>query len=72
MSWVAIFVLSTSRRTICPPVTSLRNGSRFHATHTIREAVRDLKNVFDEGLIQNYMENPWYFNIKTMQQINLT
>lgn len=43
----------------------------FRATHSIREAVRDLKNAFQEGLIPNSFTEPRYFNIKTMQQVDL-
>ena len=31
----------------------------------------DLKNAFDAGKIQNPMEDIRYFNIKTMQALNL-
>ena len=43
----------------------------FEAQHTIREAVEDLKNVFDEGLLPDSLENEMYFNIKRMQSLNL-
>jgi nucleoside-diphosphate-sugar epimerase len=43
----------------------------FRATHSIREAVRDLKQAFDEGRIPDSLEDPRYFNIKTMQQVGL-
>ncbi len=43
----------------------------FKATHTISQAVRDLKNAFDAGLITDSMAAPKYFNIKTMQMVNL-
>ena len=44
----------------------------FKPTHSIEEAVRDLKDSFERGLLINPLENEKYFNIKTMQSINLT
>ncbi len=43
----------------------------FVATHTIQQAVEDLCNAFDKGLLPDSMENEMYFNIKRMQSINL-
>ncbi len=43
----------------------------FRATHTIREAVADLVNAFEQKLLQNSLENECYFNIKRMQALNL-
>ncbi len=43
----------------------------FEAQHTIQEAVEDLKNAFDEGLLPDSLENEMYFNIKRMQSLNL-
>ena len=43
----------------------------FEAQHTIREAVEDLKNAFDNGLLPNSLENEMYFNIKRMQSLSL-
>jgi len=43
----------------------------FKPKHTIGEAVRDLKNAFDQGKISNSMTDMRYYNIKTMQAINL-
>lgn len=44
----------------------------FEAQHTIREAVEDLKDAFDKGLLQDSLENEKYFNIKRMQNLRLT
>ena len=44
----------------------------FEAQHTIREAVEDLKNAFDNGLLSDSLENEMYFNIKRMQNLDLT
>ena len=43
----------------------------FRAQHTIAEAVADLKQAFESGLLPESMNDPRYFNIKTMQAINL-
>ena len=43
----------------------------FEAQHTIQEAVEDLKNAFDNGLLPDSLENEMYFNIKRMQSLNL-
>ena len=43
----------------------------FEAKHMIEEAIEDLKNAFDKGLLPDSMENERYFNIKRMQNINL-
>ncbi len=43
----------------------------FEPKHSIEDAVSDLKDAFDKGLIQNSFENEKYFNVKLMQNINL-
>lgn len=43
----------------------------FVPKHTIEDAVRDLKNAFDKGLIPASFEDPKYFNVKLMQEIEL-
>ena len=43
----------------------------FKPAHSIEEAVLDLKEGFERGLLVNPLENEKYFNIKTMQRINL-
>ena len=43
----------------------------FTASHTIREAVIDLHNAFNKGLLPNSLEDERYFNIKRMQSLNL-
>lgn len=49
----------------------IKNELGFIAKHSIEEAVMDLKNAFDAGKIPNPMEDIRYFNIKTMQALNL-
>jgi nucleoside-diphosphate-sugar epimerase len=43
----------------------------FRPKHTIDEAVRDLKAAFDAGKIKNSMTESSYYNIKTMQAVDL-
>jgi len=43
----------------------------FNASHTIQEAVADLRNAFNKGLLPNSMDDDRYFNIKRMQFLNL-
>ena len=43
----------------------------FKAKHTIKDAVTDLCEAFDRGLLPNSLEDEMYFNIKRMQKINL-
>ena len=43
----------------------------FTASHTIKDAVSDIKNAFEKGLLPNSLEDEMYFNIKRMQSLNL-
>ena len=43
----------------------------FAAKHSIKEAIEELKEAFEEGLLQDPLENEKYFNLKRMQSINL-
>jgi hypothetical protein len=43
----------------------------FVPQHTIEEAVQDLVHAFDAGKIPNSMTDIRYYNIKTMQAIDL-
>ncbi|OHD69335.1 MAG: UDP-glucose 4-epimerase [Spirochaetes bacterium RBG_16_49_21] len=44
---------------------------RFKPKHTIKEAIGDLKKAFDGSLMSDPMNNPLYYNIKRMKEINL-
>jgi len=44
----------------------------FVPKHNIEQAVADLKTAFDKGLIVDSMNNIRYYNIKTMQAVQLT
>jgi len=43
----------------------------FKPRHAVEDAVRDLKAAFEDGRIPNPMTDIRYYNIKTMQAINL-
>lgn len=43
----------------------------FEPIHTIEDAVRDLKEAFEAGLIPNSFEDTAYFNVKLMQHIEM-
>ena len=43
----------------------------FSAKHSIKEAIEELKEAFEEGLLEDPLENEKYFNLKRMQSINL-
>ncbi len=43
----------------------------FSTERTIEDAVKDLKNAFDQGLLKDTLTNDSYFNIKKMNSINL-
>jgi nucleoside-diphosphate-sugar epimerase len=44
----------------------------FETTHTIQDAVEDLCDAFEKGLLPNSLENEMYFNIKRMQNLSLS
>lgn len=49
----------------------IANRLGFVANRTIQDAVQDLKQAFETGMIQNSLEDERYFNIKRMQSIEL-
>lgn len=49
----------------------IKNELGFVPKHSIEDAVRDLKEAFDKGLIPNSFEEEKYFNVKLMQNIEL-
>ena len=44
----------------------------FEARHTIREAVEDLRDAFDCGLLPDSLTDDKYFNIRRMQTLNFS
>jgi len=49
----------------------IANALGFVPSHTIEEAVQDLKNAFEAGLLPDSLTGEQYFNIKRMQSIEL-
>jgi len=49
----------------------IRRELGFSPSHTVEGAVGDLKKAFDDGKIQDPLNNMWYYNIKTMKAVNL-
>jgi nucleoside-diphosphate-sugar epimerase len=43
----------------------------FKPIYTIQNAIEDLCNAFDQGFLPNSLDDPRYYNIKTMQLLNL-
>ncbi|MBT7276261.1 MAG: SDR family NAD-dependent epimerase/dehydratase, partial [Woeseiaceae bacterium] len=50
----------------------IKNELGFVAKHTIRDAVEGLCEAFDKKLLPNSLDDEIYFNIKRMQNINLS
>tara|TARA_B100000900_G_scaffold394540_1_gene392069 strand:+ start:3057 stop:4034 length:978 start_codon:yes stop_codon:yes gene_type:complete len=49
----------------------IKNVIGFETKNTIQDAVKDLKDAFDNKLLPNSFEDQKYFNIKTMNSIKL-
>ena len=49
----------------------IQNELGFKAKHTIRDAVQDLCDAFDKGLLPNSLDDEMYFNIKRMNNLEL-
>ena len=49
----------------------IKNILGFETNYTVRDAVEDLKDAFENNLLPNSFNNEKYFNIKMMQLINL-
>jgi nucleoside-diphosphate-sugar epimerase len=49
----------------------IANSLGFVPSHTIEEAVQDLKNAFEAGLLPDSLTGEQYFNIKRMQSVEL-
>ncbi len=49
----------------------IRRELDFSPSHTVEDAVIDLKKAFEDGRIPNPIEGARYYNIKTMKTVNL-
>ena len=52
--------------------SKIKSQLGFEAKHTIRDAVSDICEAFDKGLLPDSLEKEKYFNIKMMQSLNLS
>jgi nucleoside-diphosphate-sugar epimerase len=50
----------------------IRRELGFEPKHTIEDAVRDLVSAFRDGRLPDSMDDPRYYNIRTMQKVKLT
>lgn len=50
----------------------IRRELGFEPKHTIEDAVRDLVSAFKDGRLPDSMDDPRYYNIRTMQKVKLT
>ena len=50
----------------------IRNALNFIPKYTIAQAAEELKQAFDNGLLQDSLNNENYFNIKKMQNVKLS
>ena len=64
-------VLSDDNRSYHISSVKFQKELGFSAKHSIKEAIEELKEAFEEGLLHNPLENEKYFNLKRMQSINL-
>jgi nucleoside-diphosphate-sugar epimerase len=62
---------SDDRRSYAISSEKIARELGFTPSHTVEDAIRDLKGAFEKGLLQDPLNNSRYFNIKTMQMINL-
>ena len=50
----------------------IKNELGFQLSYSIEDAIKDLVSAFKEGLLPNPLSNEFYFNIKRMQNIQLS
>jgi nucleoside-diphosphate-sugar epimerase len=43
----------------------------FESKHSVEDAISDLKKAFDDGKLPGSLDDIRYFNIKTMQALNM-
>ena len=49
----------------------IKNVLGFETKYSIKDAVKDLKNVFEKKILKDTFENEMFFNIKRMNNLNL-
>ena len=50
----------------------IRDMLGFEPKFTVEDAVRDLCKAFRDGKLPDSFDNPWYFNVRQMQELNAT
>ncbi len=67
-----INTVSNDNRSYHVSNAKIKNVLGFETNFTIKDAVEDLKNCFEKKILNNTFENELFFNIKRMNNINLT
>ena len=62
---------SDDKRSYCISSRKIQKELNFAPRHSVEEAISDLKNAFEKKFVPNPMEDKRYYNIKTMQAVNL-
>ena len=63
--------LSNDNRSYHISSKKIFEGLGFKPKHSLKDAIRDMKSAFDNKLLEDPLNNPKYYNIKTMQSLNL-
>jgi len=63
---------SDDKRSYCISSEKIKRELGFVPRHTVEDAVEDLKRAFEGGRVPNALNDIRYYNIKTMQAMNLS
>ena len=63
---------SDDKRSYCVSSEKIKKELGFIPRRSVQEAISDLQNAFEGNLVPNAMTDIRYYNIKTMQALNLT
>ena len=69
--YITAFTETNDNRSYHVSSNKIKDIINFEATHTIKDAVKDLKEAFENNKLPNSLKDSKYFNIKKMQEINL-
>ena len=62
---------SDDRRSYCISSEKIKKELDFFPKHSVEDAIHDLKKAFENNFVRNPLEGIRYYNIKTMQALNL-
>ena len=62
---------SDDKRSYCISSEKIKKELGFVPKHTVEDAIRDLKKAFENNFVRDPLEAIRYYNIKTMQALNL-